>query len=127
MLAPRVEDRVTHIMMPTLYIRPGCREEFFRLICAEVEHALRVEPGILRFDLARDQADPDVLHVYAVYRDRAAYEFHCAQPYYLELMSRLSPMFAREPAIREATALFPRGADWEALYARRLAGSEADR
>jgi len=106
-------------MMPTLYIRPGCREEFFRLITDEVEHALRVEPGILRFDLARDQSDPDVLHVYAVYRDLAAYEFHCAQPYYRELMEKIAPMFAREPAIRVATNLFPRDGDWERVYARR--------
>jgi (4S)-4-hydroxy-5-phosphonooxypentane-2,3-dione isomerase len=117
---------MTHIMMPTLYIQAQHREEFFRLISAEVEHSLRVEPGILRFDLARDQADPDVLHVYAVYKDEAAYAFHLQQPYYQELMSKIAPLFSREPTIRVATNLLPRDADWAKLYAARTA-SEADR
>jgi autoinducer 2-degrading protein len=110
-------------MLPTLFIRP----EFERLICAEIEHSLRVEPGILRFDLTRDQADPNAIHVYAVYRDAAAYAFHCEQPYYKELMARITPLFARPPEIRTATSLLPRHAAWEALFAARSAGSVADR
>ena len=110
---------MTHIMMPTLYIEPERREEFIRLITAEIEHSLRVEPGILRFDLAADQSDPNAIHVYAVYEDEAAYAFHQAQPYYKELMEKILPCFSKPPHIRVATNLLPRDADWARLAASR--------
>ena len=110
---------MTHIMMPTLFIEPGHVEEFIELIRTEVEHSLRVEPGILRFDLTRDKQDPNVIHVYAVYADEAAYAFHQAQPYYKELMGKMLPLFARMPEIRMATNLLPRDADWAKLLASR--------
>jgi quinol monooxygenase YgiN len=103
-------------MMPTLHVRPEAMDEFLRLICAEIEHSLRVEPGILRFDLARDRDDPYAVHVYAVYRDEAAYAFHCEQPYYKELMARIAPLFSRPPEIRTATNLLPRDADWARVF-----------
>ena len=112
---------MTHIMMPTLYIRPERSEEFVRLISAEVDHSLKVEPGILRFDLTRDKSDPNVVHVYAVYEDEAAYAFHQAQPYYQELMEKILPCFSKPPDIRVATNLLPRDADWARLAASRHA------
>jgi quinol monooxygenase YgiN len=118
---------MTHILMPTLFLRPERTEEFIALITAEVEHSLRVEPGILRFDLARDRSDPHAIHVYAVYRDEAAFLFHQQQAYYRELMQKTSPWFARPPAIRVATGLLPRADEWERVFAARRAVSEGDR
>jgi quinol monooxygenase YgiN len=115
---------MTHVMMPTLFIRPEHTEECIRLIAEEVEHAQRVEPGILRFDLARDLADPDAIHVYAVYRDAAAYAFHQAQPYYARLMQAIEPLFSRPPLIRMGASLLPRSADWESLFRARQARSQ---
>jgi quinol monooxygenase YgiN len=106
-------------MMPTLYIQPAKREKFLRLITAEIEHSLAVEPGILRFDLAADKSDPNAIHVYAVYADEAAYAFHQAQPWYKELMADILPCFARPPLIRTATNVLPRDADWARLAAER--------
>ena len=111
--------RMTHIMMPTLFIQPEKREEFVRLITAEIEHSMRVEPGILRFDLAADQDDPNTIHVYAVYENEAAYAFHQEQGHYKELMEAILPMFAKPPLIRVATNVLPRDADWTALAAER--------
>jgi autoinducer 2-degrading protein len=113
---------VTHIMMPTLHIRPERMEDFIRLITAEVEHSLKVEPGILRFDLARDKSDPNAIHVYAVYEDEAAYAFHQQQPYYKELMEKILPCFSKPPDIRMAPNVLPRGAAWAKLAASRRKG-----
>jgi len=106
-------------MMPTLYIQPAKRDKFLRLITAEIEHSLKVEPGILRFDLAADKSDPNAIHVYAVYEDEAAYAFHQAQPYYKELMESILPCFARPPQMRTATNVLPRDAEWMKLAAVR--------
>src|SRR5262249_45935648 len=75
-----------HVMMPDLYIKPEYREAYIEAIVHEVKQGLAKEPGILRFDLVQDHGDPNVIHVYAVYRDRAALEFHQQQPYYVEFM-----------------------------------------
>lgn len=118
---------MTHIMMPTLFIQPAKREKFLRLITAEIEHSLAVEPGILRFDLAADQSDPNAIHVYAVYQDEAAYAFHVAQPYYKELMDGILPCFSKPPLIRMATNVLPRDADWKWLATARRREAAARR
>lgn len=118
---------MTHIMMPTLFIQPTKREKFIRLISAEIEHSLAVEPGILRFDLAADRADPNAIHVYAVYADEVAYAFHQAQPYYKELMANILPCFSKPPLIRVATNVLPRDADWKRLAAARRREAAAKR
>lgn len=110
---------MTHIMMPTLFIQPAKREKFIRLITAEIEHSLAVEPGILRFDLAADKSNPNAIHVYAVYEDEKAYAFHQAQPYYEELMKNILPCFSKPPLIRVATNVLPRDADWARLARER--------
>jgi quinol monooxygenase YgiN len=114
-------------MMPTLFIQPAKREKFLRLITAEIEHSLAVEPGILRFDLAADKSDPNAIHVYAVYQDEKAYAFHQAQPYYEELMRNILPCFSKPPLIRVATNVLPRDADWKRLAKARRREAAARR
>jgi quinol monooxygenase YgiN len=114
-------------MMPTLFIQPAKREKFLRLITAEIEHSLAVEPGILRFDLAADRSDPNAIHVYAVYADENAYAFHQAQPYYEQLMKDILPCFSKPPLIRMGTNLLPRDADWTRLARERRREAAARR
>lgn len=63
-----------------------------------------MEPGILRFDLARDKSDPNAIHVYAVYEDEAAYAFHRQQPYYEELMESTVIMARSSSPVRRSSA-----------------------
>ena len=102
------------VMMPDLFIKPEYREAYIEAIVSEVKQGLEKEPGILRFDLVQDSADPNVIHVYAVYRDEAALEFHQRQPYYVEFMQRTQPWWSRPPQLRSGRNLFPPDAEWKA-------------
>ena len=103
------------VMMPDLFIKPEHREAYIEAIVHEVKQGLEKEPdGILRFDLVQDAADPNVIHVYAVYRDQAALEFHQQQPYYVEFMQRTQGWWSKPPQLRSGRNLFPTDAEWKA-------------
>ena len=102
-----------HVMMPDLYIKPEYREAYIEAIVHEVKQGLAKEPGILRFDLVQDHEDPNVIHVYAVYRDRAALEFHQQQPYYVEFMQKTMAWWSRPSLVRSGRNLFPADAEWK--------------
>ena len=103
-----------HVMMPDLFIKPEYREAYIEAIIHEVKQGLEKEPeGILRFDLVQDGADPNVIHVYAVYRDEAALHFHQQQPYYVEFMQKTMPWWSKPPVLRSGRNLLPTDADWK--------------
>ena len=102
------------MMMPSLFIKPEYREAYVEAIVHEVRQGLEKESdGILRFDLVQDGADPNVIHVYAVYRDEAALEFHQRQPYYVEFMQKTMAWWSRPPLIRSGRNLLPTDAAWK--------------
>jgi len=102
------------VMMPDLFIQPEHREAYIEAIVREVKQGIAKEPGILRFDLVQDATDPNVIHVYAVYRDQAALEFHQQQPYYVEFMQRTQGWWSKPPQLRSGRNLFPADAEWKA-------------
>lgn len=63
-------------------IKPTERERFLKAIEADAEGSERDEPGCLRFNVLRDQQDPNVYYFFEVYRDAAALEAHRAAPHY---------------------------------------------
>ena len=103
-----------HVMMPDLFIKPEYREAYIEAIVHEVKQGLEKEPdGILRFDLVQDGADPNVIHVYAVYRDAEALAFHQRQPYYVEFMQKTQGWWSRPPVIRSGRNLLPTDGEWK--------------
>lgn len=44
--------------------------------------ALAAEPGCLQFDIGRDVDDPNLFHLYEVYRDEAALAHHRSAPHF---------------------------------------------
>lgn len=57
--------------------------------------ASRVEPGILRFDVLRDRADPAHVVLVEVYRDEAAPAAHRETAHYLTWRDAVASMMAR--------------------------------
>ena len=61
-------------------VKPEERERFLKAIEADALGSERDEPGCLRFNVLRDQQDPNVYYFFEVYRDEAALEAHRAAP-----------------------------------------------
>ncbi|MEU3017126.1 MULTISPECIES: putative quinol monooxygenase [unclassified Nocardiopsis] len=62
---------------------PGRREAFLAGISRNAAHALRDEPGCLRFDVVGDPEDPDSFWVYEVFANEAALDAHRRSPHFL--------------------------------------------
>lgn len=63
-------------------VKPEERERFLQAIEVDALGSERDEPGCLRFNVLRDEADPNVYYFFEVYRDEAALEAHRAAPHY---------------------------------------------
>lgn len=119
---------MAHILMPDLYFKPEHTAAAIKALVEETTHSVKVEPGVLYFDLMQSKLDPNIVHVYAVYRDEAALAFHQKQSHYGELMKNLSQWFAKPPNLRVAHSAKPGDAVWEKLAvakARALAPKKA--
>ena len=63
-------------------VKAAERERFLQAIETDAIGSERDEPGCLRFNVLRDQQDPNVYYFFEVYRDEAALEAHRAAPHY---------------------------------------------
>ena len=63
-------------------LKPGCLEQYLPLIEVDRASALRDEPGCCHFDILRPEHGGDVVHLYEVYDDEAAFKAHQASPHF---------------------------------------------
>ncbi len=80
----------------TLTVYPGQMPAFMELMRSNAEKALRDEPGCLRFDVAQDDARPDEVFLYELYKDAAAFQAHLATPHFLAFDAAAGPMIAQK-------------------------------
>jgi autoinducer 2-degrading protein len=69
------------------------------------------EPGVLRFDVIQDQADPAHVVLVEVYRDDDASAAHKLTPHYATWRDTVAGMMAEPRASTKFTAVFPAGGD----------------
>jgi (4S)-4-hydroxy-5-phosphonooxypentane-2,3-dione isomerase len=69
------------------------------------------EPGVLRFDVLQDHADPTHVVLVEVYRDDDASAAHKLTPHYATWRDTVAEMMAEPRASTKFAAVFPAGAD----------------
>jgi (4S)-4-hydroxy-5-phosphonooxypentane-2,3-dione isomerase len=69
------------------------------------------EPGVLRFDVIQDQADPAHVVLVEVYRDDDASAAHKLTPHYATWRDTVAGMMAEPRASTRFTAVFPADGD----------------
>lgn len=65
------------LLLVEMHARPGAAPELANLLSTLLELARR-EPDTFVYAVHRQQANPDAFVLYELYRDRAAWETHCA-------------------------------------------------
>jgi (4S)-4-hydroxy-5-phosphonooxypentane-2,3-dione isomerase len=65
------------------------------------------EPGVLRFDVIQDQADPAHVVLVEVYRDDVASAAHKLTPHYAVWRDAVAPMMAEPRASTRFSVVFP--------------------
>src|ERR1700683_3163040 len=94
-------------------VRPGRVDDFLAATLVNARASLG-EPGVLRFDVIQDQADPEHVVLVEVYRDADASAAHKATPHYAVWRDAVAEMMAEPRQSTRFTAVFPDGAaSWE--------------
>ena len=87
-------------------VRPDRVAEF--LAATQVNaHASLAEPGVLRFDVIQDQADPAHVVLVEVYRDDEATAAHKLTPHYATWRDTVAEMMAEPRASTKFSVVFP--------------------
>lgn len=71
------------VLLVSIRVLPGRRDAFLRGISRNAAHALRDEPGCLRFDVVGDPEDENAFWVYEVFADQDALADHRRAPHFL--------------------------------------------
>ena len=90
-------------------VRPGRAEDFLAATLVNARASLG-EPGVLRFDVLRDQADPEHVVLVEVYRDDDASAAHKATPHYAVWRDTVAEMMAEPRQSTRFSAVFPSAA-----------------
>src|SRR5216117_4100362 len=93
-------------------VRPGQVEEFLAATLTNARASL-AEPGVLRFDVIQDEADPAHVVLVEVYRDADAPAAHKLTPHYAAWRDAVAEMMAEPRASEKYSAVFPEaGEGW---------------
>lgn len=87
-------------------VRPERVAEFLEATLVNARASVR-EPGVLRFDVVQDQADPAHVVLVEVYRDGDAPAAHKATAHYATWRDTVEEMMARPRASTRFSAAFP--------------------
>ncbi|SRR6266566_6617550 len=93
-------------------VRPGRVEDFLAATLANARASL-TEPGVLRFDVLTDQAEPAHVVLVEVYTDADASAAHKQTRHYAAWRDSVADMMAEPRASTKFSAVFPAGSeDW---------------
>jgi autoinducer 2-degrading protein len=87
-------------------VRPGCAGDFLAATRVNAQASLG-EPGVLRFDVIQDAADPDHVVLVEVYRDDDAAAAHKREPHYAAWRDAVAVMMAEPRSSARFSAVFP--------------------
>ena len=91
-------------------VRPQRVGDFLAATLANARASL-AEPGVLRFDVIQDQADPAHVVLVEVYRDDDAAAAHKQTPHYAAWRDAVAEMMAEPRASARFSAAFPAGGE----------------
>jgi (4S)-4-hydroxy-5-phosphonooxypentane-2,3-dione isomerase len=87
-------------------LRPDRVEDFLAATLVNARTSL-AEPGVLRFDVIQDQADPAHVVLVEVYRDADAPAAHKLTPHYAAWRDAVAEMMAEPRASEKYSTVFP--------------------
>ncbi len=95
-----------------LYVKPEHRGAFVEEMLKDAAGSEENEPGCLMFNVALDDAHPDVLHLFEVYRDGDDIEEHTKTPHFLRWVEATKDWQTRPHEIAVCTTLYPPDGAW---------------
>jgi autoinducer 2-degrading protein len=95
-----------HVVHVHVRVRPERVEDFLSATLVNARASL-AEPGVLRFDVIQDQADPAHVVLAEVYRDGDAQGAHRLTPHYAAWRDSVAEMMAEPRTATSYSVVFP--------------------
>ena len=89
-----------------VYVKPEFTEQFIEATAENHRNSIR-EPGNLRFDILRDDTDPNKFVLYEAYDSAQAVAAHKETMHYLEWRDTVAPWMAKPREGIKHTMLYP--------------------
>lgn len=89
-----------------VYVKPEFTEQFIEATAENHRNSVR-EPGNLRFDILRDDTDPNKFVLYEAYDSAQAVAAHKETMHYLEWRDTVAPWMAKPREGIKHTMLYP--------------------
>ena len=102
-----------YALVVTIHVKPEHREEFVKAILENAQGSLRNEPGCLLFDVVKDEADPNCIYLYEVYRNAKAFEQHTQTPHFIRWRDTTQGWIVEPIVIGKGAHLFPPDELWQ--------------
>ena len=99
-------------VLVTVRVKPGSMDKVIEAALDDAQGAVRDEPGCLRFDVLRDQSDPNLIHLYEVYADPAAREAHMGTPHFQRWAAATKDLWDGDPQRIFSDTVFPSDDGW---------------
>lgn len=96
-------------MFITTRTKPGRRDEVRRLYEEHLAPRATDNAAQELVVWCADQADPDVFHLFEIYRDAAAAEAAGQAPWFWEYLGLVAPLLEGQPEVRTATPSWAKG------------------
>jgi len=99
------------VMIVRMRVKPEYVEAFKKASVENARHSAQ-EPGIARFDLIQDAADPTRFAFVEVFRSAEAHDAHRGTDHYLTWRDTVGDMMAEPRSAVKHVSVFPEDADW---------------
>ena len=78
----------------TFTLSPGQIEAFLPLMHQQAQNSLNLEPGCSRFDVLQSSEAPEIVFLYEIYDDAAAFQLHLDSTHFKEFDQAVTPLVA---------------------------------
>ena len=95
-----------------VHVKPESADAFLAATLENARNSIR-EPGVVRFDVMRQQDDPTRFVLVEIYRDTDAPAAHKATAHYAAWRDTVEPMMAEPRRSVKYEAVFPEAGGWE--------------
>jgi autoinducer 2-degrading protein len=100
-----------YVVVVRVHVKPGRADDF--IAASKANHTgTRTEAGNLRFDVLRQEDDPDRFTLYEVYRTKEDFVSHQKTPHYLAWKEAVAGWMAEARVGIKHQSLFPADEAW---------------
>ena len=103
-----------YVIHAPIQIKEGHADEFIQAMLLDAKGSVENEPGCLRFDVIRDENDPNRIYLYEVYKDKAAFEYHLTTPHIKKWQETVKDWWVEpRPPVGKGTNIWPTDDEWK--------------